>query len=58
IFCHSYCVALISNPARTFFICKYCHTHKILDLTSKSKYNITKSTSAAITHLGKAARSH
>ncbi|KAF2180466.1 hypothetical protein K469DRAFT_481119, partial [Zopfia rhizophila CBS 207.26] len=47
IFRHGYRLALISNPARTFFICKYCHKHRILDLIGEGKYDVTKSTAAA-----------
>lgn len=44
---YGYRVALLRDPKRTFFVCKYCHQRKLL----RSYPDVTKSTSNAIGHL-------
>jgi hypothetical protein len=42
IYRHGYRVALASDPKRIWFICKYCHQHKIIDTGGESKYEVTQ----------------
>jgi hypothetical protein len=48
VFKYGYRVALLRDPARTYWICKHCHQHKV---HSFKPLKVTKSTTAAITHL-------
>jgi hypothetical protein len=48
VFKYGYRVALLRDPARTYWICKHCHQHKV---HSFKLLEVTKSTTAAITHL-------
>ncbi|KAF2824127.1 hypothetical protein CC86DRAFT_296995, partial [Ophiobolus disseminans] len=51
IYCHGYCVALISDPSRVFFICHYCHTRKIINYRGSGVFKITLLTSCSARYL-------
>ncbi|KAI1663207.1 hypothetical protein L13192_12750, partial [Pyrenophora tritici-repentis] len=51
VFQHGYRVASCNNLSRTFFICKYCHQHKIMDATGVGVAEVTHATSSASAHL-------
>ena len=46
------------NMNQIVFICKYCHTHKIIDCGGAGQYDITRATSAAAGHLKANTRGH
>lgn len=52
IFRHGYCVALRKDIRQTWFICGYCHQHKIIESGGPSAYDVSLATSAAATYLG------
>ncbi|KAF2188732.1 hypothetical protein K469DRAFT_737472 [Zopfia rhizophila CBS 207.26] len=58
IYRHGYRVCLRSNPERIYFICRYCHQHKIIDAGGQGKYEVTLSTSTAAAHLQSNRRGH
>lgn len=58
IYRHGYRVALRRAPDRLFFICRYCHQHKIIETGGGGKYDVTDSTSTAARHLEQARRGH
>jgi hypothetical protein len=43
---------------KIFWLCKYCHQHKITDATGKGIFNVTRATSTAINHLAEDKPSH
>jgi hypothetical protein len=49
VFKYGYRVAMLRDPARTYWICKHCHQHRVY---SFKPLEVTKSTTAAITHIG------
>lgn len=49
VFKHGYRVALLKDMARTYWVCKYCHQHRITSV--KYTYEVTKSTTAVLNHL-------
>lgn len=58
IFRHGYRVALLADPKQIWFICRYCHQHKIIDSGGASAYDVSLATSAAAKHLGLKKRGH
>jgi hypothetical protein len=46
------------NPSRVFFVCRYCHQHKLIDMGKPGKYDITVATTSAAAHLKKLTRGH
>jgi hypothetical protein len=54
VFQHGYRVALLRNPQRTYFVCKYCHQRKIPCTIPE----VTRSTSNAINHLSQPLAGH
>jgi hypothetical protein len=58
IYHHGYRVALIRNPQRIWFVCKYCHLHKTIDLGSSGLFNVTRATTAASARLHQLTRGH
>jgi hypothetical protein len=52
IFRHGYRVARRSDMTQIWFICRWCHQHKAIDLGGAGTYDITAATSAAGKHLG------
>jgi hypothetical protein len=51
-------VALIQDPDRVFFVCRYCHEHKIIDCGGAGIYETTKAPSSAARHLEEKRRGH
>lgn len=51
VFRYGYRVALRKDLERTFFICKYCHQRKILDVSGIGMAEVTYATSSASAHL-------
>ncbi|KAI1676406.1 hypothetical protein KJE20_13983 [Pyrenophora tritici-repentis] len=49
VFQHGYRVASLRDLSRTFWVCRHCHQHNAVGI--KYILEVTKSTSAAITHL-------
>ncbi|KAF2830926.1 hypothetical protein CC86DRAFT_464121 [Ophiobolus disseminans] len=45
VYLHGYCVVLRKQPDRVFFVCRYCHDHKIVDCGGGGLYKTTTSTS-------------
>jgi hypothetical protein len=43
---------------QTWFICRYCHQHKIINSGGPGAYNVSSAMSAAATHLGQNKRGH
>lgn len=58
IYKHGYRVCLRRAPDQIYFICAYCHQHKIIDRGRCGKYNVTLSTSAAGSHLERNVKGH
>lgn len=58
IFRHGYRVALLADPKQIWFICRYCHQHKIIDSGGAGAYDVSLATSAAAKHLGLKKRGH
>jgi hypothetical protein len=58
IYRHGYRVALLNLPKRKFFVCKYCHQHKIIDAGGSGIFEVSKATTAASTHLGQPTKGH
>jgi hypothetical protein len=58
IYRYGYRVALQSNPQRIYFVCRYCHQHKLIDAGVTKVYETTNSTSSANRHLGESRRGH
>jgi hypothetical protein len=52
VFCHSYCVMLRTNMTKIWFICRWCHDHKVISQGGPGCYNVTAATTSAIKHLG------
>jgi hypothetical protein len=55
---YGYRVALIKDPDRLFFVCRYCHQHKWIDAGQGSIYKTTLSTSTSARHLKQLRRGH
>lgn len=51
IFRYGYRLALRVDPTRTFFLCKYCHQHRLYDATGVGLSEITQATTSASHHL-------
>ncbi|KAF1949757.1 hypothetical protein CC80DRAFT_554983 [Byssothecium circinans] len=58
VYLHGYRVALLKEPNRLFFICRYCHQHKIIDAGGAGIYETTLSTSTTARHLSQKKRGH
>jgi hypothetical protein len=58
IFRHGYHVVEGKNPTRVWFVCKYCHTHKVIDAGGGGIFDVTKATTSAATHLSQQRRGH
>jgi hypothetical protein len=58
IYRHGYRVALIRDPQRIWFVCKYCHLHKTIDLGGSGLFDVTRATTAASAHLHQLTRGH
>jgi hypothetical protein len=58
IFRHGYRVALLKDSKHIWFICRYCHQHKIIDSGGAGAYDVSIATSAAAKHLGLKKRGH
>ncbi|KAI1684529.1 hypothetical protein KJE20_04813 [Pyrenophora tritici-repentis] len=58
IYRYSYRVALLKNPARLYFVCRYCHEHKYIDAGRGGIFETTRSPSAAARHLEERRSSH
>ncbi len=58
IYRHGYRVCLRSNPDRIYFICRYCHQHKVIDAGGQGRYEVTFSTSTAVAYLQANQHSH
>ena len=41
-----------------WFVCKYCHTHKVIDAGGGGMFDVTRATTAAATHLSQQRRGH
>jgi hypothetical protein len=52
IYQHGYRVALVTNPKVIYFICRYCHQHKIIDSGGSGQFDVTTATTSAAAHLG------
>ncbi|KAI1522867.1 Dimer-Tnp-hAT domain containing protein, partial [Pyrenophora tritici-repentis] len=57
IYRYGYRVALIKDPDRLFFVCRYCHQHKWIDARQGGIYETTLSTTSAC-HLEQVRRGH
>jgi hypothetical protein len=55
---YGYRVALIKDPDRLFFVCRYCHQHKWIDAGQGGIYETTLSTSTSARHLEQLRRGH
>tara|TARA_R110002003_G_scaffold101_3_gene8097 strand:+ start:1419 stop:2252 length:834 start_codon:yes stop_codon:yes gene_type:complete len=52
IFQHGYRVVERNAPDRIWFVCKYCHTRKVIDAGGAGLFDVTRATSSAAAHLG------
>jgi hypothetical protein len=43
---------------KTWFMCKYCHQHKIIDAGGSGIFDVSRATSAASSHLGRPVKGH
>jgi hypothetical protein len=55
---HGYCVALLKDLSRLFFVCRYCHERKIIDAGGGGIYETTRSTSTLQRHCENQKRGH
>jgi hypothetical protein len=55
---YGYRVTLLKAPTSKWFVCKYCHQHKIIDAGGAGLFNVTKATSSAAAHLRLNQRGH
>lgn len=55
---HGYRVALKRDPSRLFFVCRYCHQHKVIDAGHGGIYETTRSTSTTQRHCEEKRRGH
>jgi hypothetical protein len=55
---HGYRVAMKANPSQIFFVCRYCHQHKIIDAGGHGIYETTQSTTTSARHLERNTRGH
>jgi hypothetical protein len=51
-------VALIKDPDRIFFVCCYCHEHKLIKCGARGIYETTKAPSSAARYLKEKRRGH
>ena len=51
-------MALIKDPDRIFFVCRYCHKHKLNNGGARGIYETTKAPSSAAHHLEEKRRGH
>jgi len=58
IYRYGYRVALIKDPNRVFFVCRYCHQRKWIDAGQGGIYETTLSTSTSARHLEQVRRGH
>jgi hypothetical protein len=58
IYRYGYRVALLNLPKRIFFVCKYCHQHKIIEAGGSGVFEVSKATTSASTHLGQPIKGH
>jgi hypothetical protein len=58
IFRHGYPVVERKDPSRAWFVCEYCHTHKVIDSGGGGMFDVTRATTAAATHLSQQRRGH
>jgi hypothetical protein len=58
IFRHGYRVVERKDPSRVWFVCKYCHTHKVIDAGGSGIFDVTRATTAAATHLSQQRRGY
>lgn len=58
IFRYGYRVVERQATKRIWFVCKYCHIHKIIDAGGGGLFNITQATTSAATHLSQPKRGH
>jgi hypothetical protein len=47
VYSHGWRVALIEDPDRIFFVCRYCHEHKLIKCGARGIYKTTKAPSSA-----------
>jgi hypothetical protein len=58
VYYYGYRVALLKEPNRLFFVCRYCHQHKIIDAGGAGIYETMLSTSTTARHLSQKKRGH
>ncbi|KAA8619377.1 Polyketide synthase modules and related protein [Pyrenophora tritici-repentis] len=58
IFQHGYRVVELYDQNRVWFVCKYCHIHKVIDTGGSGVFDVSKATSSAAAHLGLQKRGH
>ncbi|KAF1936320.1 hypothetical protein EJ02DRAFT_298222, partial [Clathrospora elynae] len=58
VYCYSWRVALIKDPGCIFFVCYYCHEHKVIDCRGGGIYKTSKAPSLAARHLKEKRRGH
>jgi hypothetical protein len=58
IYRHGYCVTEVKDPSKIWFVCRYCHQHKVIDAGSGGLFDVTKATTAAATYLAQQRRGH
>ncbi len=58
IYQHAYRVVERNNPSKVWFICRYCHTHKVIDTGGSGIFDVSRATSAAASHLSQQERGH
>jgi len=58
IYRHGYRVTEVKDPSKIWFVCRYCHQHKVIDAGSGGLFDVTKATTAAATHLAQQRRGH
>jgi hypothetical protein len=58
IYRYSYRVALIKDPDRLFFVCRYCHQHKWIGAGQGGIYKTTLLTTTSARHLEQVRRGH
>ena len=58
IFQHGYRVVERKNLTRVWFVCKYCHTHRVIDVGGSGIFDVTRATILAATYLSQQRRGY
>jgi hypothetical protein len=58
IYRYGYRVTSLSDSSRLWFVCKYCHQHKLINVGGSGIFEVTRATSSSAAYLGLNTRGH